>query len=312
VSAYGYYQWRLVEPLQLVAGLSYDWLRYPVNFRYAPLSDQEDTKDQWSPKAGIIWTPTGNTAVRGAYTRSLGGVSFDQSFRLEPTQVAGFNQAFRSLIPEAVAGANSAATFETFGASLEQRFGRGTYVGVSGEILKSTVDRIFGVYDFVPFAVTASGTPETLDYEERTLSVSLYQLVGNEWSFGTRYRFSHAQLSDRFPAIRPGLPGGFQPAQDWTSVLHQVHLFAIYNHRCGFFGELESLWNRQSNQGYTPERPGDDFWQFNAFIGYRWRQAEARLGLLNLTDQDYRLNPLNLTPELPRSRTLLVSVRFCF
>jgi hypothetical protein len=51
--------------------------------------------------------------VRGAYTRSLGGIYHDNSVRLEPTGVAGFNQAFRSLIPESVAGPVPATEFET-------------------------------------------------------------------------------------------------------------------------------------------------------------------------------------------------------
>jgi len=34
--------------------------------------------------------------------------------------------------------------------------------------------------------------------------------------------------------------------------------------------------------------------------------------LLNITDQDYRLNPLNITPELPRTRTLVASLKFNF
>ena len=56
-----------------------------------PLNDGQQRKDQVSPKAGLVWTPHRNTAVRASYTRSLGGVSFDQSIRLEPTQVGGFN-----------------------------------------------------------------------------------------------------------------------------------------------------------------------------------------------------------------------------
>jgi len=141
VSVYGYGQWRAVEPLQLMAGLAYDRLTFPENFRYAPLSSRQENKNQLSPKAGVIWTPTRNTTVRAAATRSLGGVSFDQSFRLEPTQMAGFNQAFRSLIPESVAGANSAATFETADFLIEQKVGSGTYLGIGGELLKSKVSR---------------------------------------------------------------------------------------------------------------------------------------------------------------------------
>jgi hypothetical protein len=37
-----------------------------------------------------------------------------------------------------------------------------------------------------------------------------------------------------------------------------------------------------------------------------------RVGLLNITDQDYRLNPLNLYRELPRERTLAASLKFNF
>jgi Tfp pilus assembly protein PilF len=316
VSAYGYWLWQVAEPLQLEAGLSYDRLTYPLNYRFAPLSEEEETTDQFSPKGGLIWTPTGRTTVRAGYTRSLGGVSFDQSFRLEPTQVAGFNQAFRSLIPESVAGANAAATFETWGVSLEQKVGRNTYLGWAGEILNSEVDRVIGVYDFEPFVVTRGGTREAMDYTERSMAISLHQLISQEWSLGVRYRLSQAELSDRFRDIpsSAALGGGFQPHQDWESVLHQVNLFALYTHRCGFFGQAEALWHLQSNHGYSPDRPGDDFWQFNLFAGYRFpqRQAELKAGLLNIFDQDYRLNPLNLTEEYSRDRTLLLSLRFYF
>ena len=37
-----------------------------------------------------------------------------------------------------------------------------------------------------------------------------------------------------------------------------------------------------------------------------------QLGLLNITDQNYRLNPLNLYNELPRERTLSVLFKFYF
>jgi len=86
------------------------------------------------------------------------------------------------------------------------------------------------------------------------------------------------------------------------------------NHPSGCFARAEALWNVQSNRGYLVDRPGDDFWQFNSYVGYRFlrRRAEIRVGLLNLTDRNYRLNPLNLHAELPRERTLTVSLKFDF
>ena len=52
----------------------------------------------------------------------------------------------------------------------------------------------------------------------------------------------------------------------------------------------------------------------NAFVGYRFlhRKAELTLGLLNITDQNYNLNPLNLYDELPRSRTLALRLQLSF
>ena len=93
-----------------------------------------------------------------------------------------------------------------------------------------------------------------------------------------------------------------------------MDLLAVYNHPCGFFAQPEAHWYGQSNSGYTPSEPGDNFWQLNAFVGYRspGRKAEVSLGLLNITDQNYNLSPLNLYNELPRSRTLALSLRVNF
>jgi len=318
VNFYGYHYWDILDSLQLIGGVSYDRLTFPENFRSGPISDREETTDRVSPKAGFIWKPGRDTTVRAGYSRALGGASFDQSFQLEPTQVGGFNQAWRSIIPESVAGANAGATFETGGISLEQKFGRGTYLGLSGEILSSEVRRTLGVYEFNNGnGPTVAGTREHLDYLEKSLTLTINQLLGEEWSLGARYRLSQANLDESFARFKSftTIDGDLLPAsQNLEAVLQQLSLHAIYNHRCGGFGQLQALWNHQSNRGYTPDISGDDFWQLNAFVGYRFynRAAELRVGLLNITDQDYRLNPLNLYYELPRERTLTVSFKFYF
>jgi len=272
----------------------------------------------------LIWTPGRDTTVRAAYTRGLGGVSLDQSYRLEPSQVAGFNQAFRSIIPESAEGPASAPKLDSWDLSLEQKFGRGTYLGVWGQLLKSEVDRVLGVIEngpigppgpLVPRGDYPSGTRQSLDYWERSIGASAYQLVG-DWSFGGRYKFSFAELDKTWldiPASVAAL-GGFPRQENLEASLHQLKLFAVYNHPSGLFAQVESLWNSQSNEGYAGTRPGDDFWQFNVLAGYRFlrRKVELQTGVLNLTDQDYRLNPLNLTTELPRERTWFLGLRFAF
>lgn len=317
-SIYGYHQWQIVDSLQLIGGLTYDLLSFPENFRYAPISSEEKTVDQVSPKAGLVWTPAKNTALRFAYTRALSGASLDQSQQLEPAQVAGFVQSFRSLIPESVAGPNAGARFETYGLSLEQKFDSGTFLGILGEFLRSDVSRLLGAFDGLPdqfdFAIP-SGLRQDLDYQEQSLLFTANQLLNQEWSFGARYRLSRADLKQDLVDVPDFLPfGSIEPRQRFESLLHHLGVFAIYNHPCGFFAKVEAEWYRQTHTGFTPGESLEDFWQFNLFAGYRFprRKAEAAIGLLNLTDQDYRLSPLSYVNELPRERTLALWLRFNF
>src|ERR1041385_1435155 len=126
---------------------------------------------------------------------------------------------------------------------------------------------------------------------------------------GAYYRLSRAVLKDNYVDVADGLLFvNFTPRQRLEGVLHQVNLYAIYNHPSGFFAKGEANWYGQNSEGYTPDLPTQDFWQFNALFGYRFprRKAEVTLGVLNITDQNYHLNPLNFYNEPPRERTQAV------
>jgi outer membrane receptor protein involved in Fe transport len=77
---------------------------------------------------------------------------------------------------------------------------------------------------------------------------------------------------------------------------------------------MDANWYRQSNFGFSPAEPGDNFWQINASAGYRFfhRKAELSVGVLNLTDQNYALEPLNLYNEMARTRTFFVRLLLSF
>jgi hypothetical protein len=265
----------------------------------------------------LIWTPLDGTTFRFAYTRSLAGASLDQSYQLEPSQVAGFIQSYRSIIPESVVGPVPGANFETYGFSLEQKFSTGTYLGVSGALLYSDVNQTVGAFDFSigSPAVPSSGLTEDLNYREESLLVTASQLVGKRWALTARYQLSEAVLNENFADLPAGVLVNNSPAsQRLEGVLNQVDLLMVYNHPCGFFAQGDAQWYGQSNSGYNPGEPGDNFWQLNAFVGYRspGRKAEVSFGLLNITDQNYNLNPLNLYNELPRSRTLALRLQVNF
>ena len=138
------------------------------------------------------------------------------------------------------------------------------------------------------------------------------QLLGKYLAIGGSFRLTQSDFTDRFPEIPASI--NIAPGQDVKAFLRQANLFVRFQHDSGLFSQFDAVWSRQSNQGYAPDLPGDDFWQFNAFVGYRFlhRRAELRLGLLNITDRDYRLNPLTLYSELPRERTLAASFKFYF
>jgi len=251
---YGYDQWHLFDPFWLTAGLSYDHLRYPRNINLAPVSGDERTRDQLSPKAGFVWTPLAATTIRGAYSRSLGGLFYDSSVRLEPVQIAGFNQAYRSLIPESIEGSIAGSRFETFHLGVEQKLKSGTFLSVQAELLQSEADRDVGVFD-VDLSATADASPsqihQRLEYEEQSLVFNLNQLLSREWSLGARYKLSQAELETRFLDV----PSDVIPRSRNRAVLNQLNLFAIYNHPSGFFAQAQSLWTAQNNHHYDPDLP---------------------------------------------------------
>ena len=317
VGVYGYHNWQLWDTFAVNLGLAYDVLHLPADTATTPFSAQTKTVFALSPKAGIIWTPFTNTTFRAAYTRSLSDFADGQSQRLEPTEVAGFNQSFRSLAPESVAGDASGSRLETFDVSLEQKLDSGTYLGLSGEILHSRLDALQGAFVFytdspLTYSTYPVGLNQSREYTEQSLTFTADQLLGRQWSVGARYRLSSAELDTSYGNVPANLPAfeydsPFQPRQNLTSVLHTVNLHANWNHPSGLFSVLEGNWYDQNNSGFLPAEPGDDFYQFNAYAGYRFwhRRAELTVGLLNIFDQHYRLEPLNLYNEMARTRTVL-------
>jgi Tfp pilus assembly protein PilF len=313
-TGYGY---ATVEPLDrvwLIGGFAYDDLTYPRNFRYPPVSPGEDHRSSLGPKAAAVWQITPEATVRGIFTRSLGGVTLDESFRLEPAQLAGFPQAFRTLISESAAGSVEAPKYETWGGALDLKFPSRTYGGVQFEHLESNVRRSIGVYSLndglAPF-VPAS-TREKLGYRENSVVASVNQLLGDYFTIGASYKFDQVELHDDLPQVPVAALASAR--QTLHADLHQTSGYILFNHPSGFFARADASWYRQSNSGYNPALRGDDFFQENLYAGWRFlqRRVELMLGILNLGDQDYRLNPLTVYAELPRERTYIARLNFLF
>ncbi len=327
-SLYAYDFWSPLHWLTLIGGTTWDWMNHPENFRNPPVSEGQQHTQQWSGKLGFTMSPSPWFNFRGAYTEGLGGVTFDESIRLEPSQIAGFGQAYRTIISESIAGSVEAPLFKTWGLGVDGELPTRTWWGISAQVIEQDVERTIGAfsgYD-LPGALPTTpayfqdGTSQQLDYREASLGFSLNQLVGDEFAIGLGYLVTQSDLRTIFPEFPDGNPV-IDPNSKDRAVLQELSLYGLWNSPTGWFARIEANWYGQDlkdtaggiSDGYLP-RDGDSFWQFNAVVGYRFNrnQSEISVGLLNITDADYQLSPLNPYDDIARERIAVVSCRFSF
>lgn len=315
ITGYGYDTVELPTHLLLTGGFAWDKIVYPKDFFDLPVSAGESTRVQAAPKAALVWSPVPEATVRAMYAQSMGGVIFDQSYRLEPVQLAGFNQTFRNVIPASVAYEGSAAEYEVIGCALDLKFKTRTYIGFQAQRLRSDGDQALGAFavpsgvPFLPYPAT--NVIERLNYEEPSFSATVNQLVGDNWSVGASYQFTRSELKASFPNIpSPAIT----PSSNVVANLHQVTPYIVFNHPSGFFARAEAPWYVQSNFGYGNQEPGDSFYQVNLYAGYQFPRQHGSLtfALLDVNGTEYRLNPLNPYLELPRSRVWSLELRLSF
>lgn len=314
-STYVYATREILRHCTLTAGVSYDDVRYPGDYQRVPLTTGEQSGGQVSPKVGVVWSPTSRFALRSAYSRSLGGVSFDQSYTLEPVQLAGFTTVFRSLLPE---GPLSVPTFDTAGLGADwQPFPR-TYLTVEIERLQSGGEAEFGAFQEY---LRSNRDPDLgvlrqqWDYVEHNARASVAFLMGEAWSVGVQYQFSRADLESTYPTVPTA---AIRSRTFRTGDLHRLNPYLAFHHSSGLFGRADWIWHAQNHRGEATgaELPSgqEDVHQLNLLVGYRFphRRAELAVGVLNVGATDYQLDPINLYSELPRERTLLARLKLNF
>ena len=126
-----------------------------------------------------------------------------------------------------------------------------------------------------------------------------------------RYRISEARFSQEFLGIDPVL-GTVSTA--FKGTLQTLKFGASVRHESGLFAAVEGVWWSQQLAGDLSGLPGDTFWQENLQVGFRFprRRAEVSVGILNLSDRSYHLHPINVYPDLARSRTFFAQVQLNF
>jgi hypothetical protein len=315
LSGYAYYQLKLRDSLRLTGGLTYDWEHYPLNIGSPPLVNQETDKGRLSPKIGIDWTLPEGTRVRADFTRSMGGLINDSSTSIEPTEIAGFNQAFRSLIPQSTGfGTPPALVFQTYGLGIDHKFPTGTYIDGEAQVLTSQGNQLIGGYSAAPGALTLADLSQSQYFQEKDVFASISQLIGKDVSVGGRYTLTAVDVT----------------ADDWMGVTYPQHEnstlneFSLFGNcflPCGFFSSFQANWWIQHNAdtyynaaGAALQEPGAQFWQCNLYAGYRFprRHIEMAIGLVNMFNQGYNVDPVTYFLEQSRTRTLMASLKFNF
>jgi tetratricopeptide (TPR) repeat protein len=320
---YVYDYWRLLPSLTLVGGMTCDRIEHPENFRNPPLGDGQLEDETVSGKFGFTWTPSEWFTLRGALADGSGGLTYDESIRLEPSQIAGFTQAHRTVISESIAGSVEAPRYSIAGLGIEGWLPTRTWWGLSGGLIDQKVNRSLGMftgYNGLPSPTEplyfADQTPERLDYRETRIQATINQLLGDEFAVGAVWQVTRSDLETLRPRLQP-LVGGL----DDRAVLNEFSLFADWNSPHGFFARFEAnafsqdLDRKGPGAGSNPlAKRGDDFIQLNAWTGYRFHDnlCELAAGILNLGDVKPGLSPLSPCAELPDRRTVAVSLRTSF
>jgi tetratricopeptide (TPR) repeat protein len=318
-SGYLYHTWEVLTDLRLTGGFAYDDLTLPRNHRRSPLEVGQRTEAAASPKAALVWSPGSMVTLRGLYAESLGGVSYDESIRLEPTQLAGFPQAFRTLISESLVGSVEAPGYRSAGGAVDLKLPTRTYLSFEGRWLTSDVHQPLGYFAFDfdrssgPLAVPQS-TSRLFDYREHGARLLAHQILAEEWFMQGTYEFTRAGLASAWPTV----PASAEFLRSWRqdSDFHRLGASVLYQRPDGWFGRIAATGNLQENSGeWYPGDPvpqGDRFAHLNLFLGYRFprHRGDLTVGLLNLTDRNYRLHPLTPFDEMPRERMLYLRFRF--
>ncbi len=224
----------------------------------------------FSPKFGVIWQPFDTTTLRAGWFQTIKR-PFASSQTLEPTQIAGFNQFFDDRN-------NTRSTRYGFG--IDHEFTPNFTVGGEISWRKLKVPRfIFGIEPRIEFFEQKEEIHRAYAYWTPTKNIGL----------GAEYFFESFDRGSR-NIIPLGTP--------LKMATHRIPLSLTFFHELGFFTKLAANYINQNVTliGNTTDRgEHDDFWIFDATIGYRLpkRHGIISFGVKNIFDNRFKFQDTN-------------------
>jgi hypothetical protein len=256
-NGYIYSKQYLLRELTTILGLSFDSLSSDL-INFDSFSNDENIqrpsipklidRQQINPKFGIIWNPIKNLTLRGAAFRTLKRqLAANQT--IEPTQVAGFNQFFDD---------NNGASAWRYGLGMDYQPFRSIFVG--GEVSWRDTRQPF----------SSDGVVVDQDRNEYSHLAYLYWTPTDQISFRTEYNYEKirrdfvpSQGSDVFPQsvatnTVPISFSFFDPSRFFTKITGT------------YVNQHVSTITGNTQPGWTLKQQSEDFWTFDAAIGYRF------------------------------------------
>jgi tetratricopeptide (TPR) repeat protein len=223
-------------------------------------TDAVKDRNQFNPKFGITWKPLPGTTLRAAAFRTLKRTLItDQT--LEPTQVAGFNQFFDE---------NNATKAWRYGGAIDQKFSESIYAGA--EYTYRDIETTF-----IPDEV------DQVNWDENIFRAYLL-LTPHDWfSLTAEWLWEDLDRDEDFADGAREVETHYVPLG--LNFFHPSGLSASLK---GTYIDQDGSFERQGSIG-TFEDGDDNFWVFDASLGYRFpkRFGFFTVGVTNLFDNDF-------------------------
>jgi hypothetical protein len=292
-NAYVYFHVRYPESVNWTVGASGDFYRESTSI------GKSADRNQFNPKFGLTWTPRPGTTIRGALFRVLRRTLPVNSQTIEPTQVAGFNQFYDDY------GGTDAWTY---GVGADQKIADSLFAGA--EYYQRDLD--------VPITITdLSGVTNSplFDWTERQGRAYVSWAPDPRLALSADFLYEHQD--------RDGSPGTFKKVT--TS---RVPLSARFFHPSGLFATATGTFFDQSGEFWRigqapstdmPTSGSDQFWIFDASVGYRLPKRYGIVSLegRNLFNRSFNYqdtghtalpNPASALPTIQPGRTVYFKI----
>lgn len=282
---YSYLTLKPVHWLNITGGSNYTNQQQAANGT-APLVDDEERTTHWSPRVGMLLSPTGSLTLRGAYFQRVAGASANDIDNLEPVQVGGIRTTFLD---------NPGVQSENYGFGIDWKIPKSTYLGVEflhrkfGESSTSGLD--IATFD-------TSGTQQNridsfssrLYSQEQAVTGYFQQILSSEFVSSLEHTWSLRE----------------DTISDVSVVTNKTRVGLNYYHPSGFFSFGSGTYRHQDRENYF--EPGDQgisaFWIFTAGCGWQLpnRHGAVQLVARNIFDETFTYEqPTNDLTTLPGS-----------